>query len=119
MCPLCSPGRRASPLRAHRDGLLDGDSGGSCTALTNLSDDFRRVTDANLRKIKSVLTMVGGKVVHQGPRSNTLRLGWNSSTRLDCNATSNRWSAAVLAAGFVSLDTNRGESCRASLACHH
>jgi hypothetical protein len=40
---------------------------GKYADLAVLSDDFRTVTDANLRKIKSVLTMVGGKIVHQGP----------------------------------------------------
>jgi predicted amidohydrolase YtcJ len=34
--------------------------------LAVLSDDFRTVTDANLRRIKSVLTMVGGRIVHDG-----------------------------------------------------
>ena len=39
--------------------------------LAVLSDDFRTVTDANLRKIKSVLTIVGGKIVHEGRKYNT------------------------------------------------
>jgi predicted amidohydrolase YtcJ len=39
---------------------------GKYADLAVLSDDFRTVTDANLRRIKSVLTIVGGKIVHQG-----------------------------------------------------
>jgi predicted amidohydrolase YtcJ len=39
---------------------------GKLADLAVLSADFRTVTDANLRKIKSVLTVVGGKIVHEG-----------------------------------------------------
>ena len=40
---------------------------GKIADLAVLSADFRTVTDANLRKIKSVLTMVGGKNRARGP----------------------------------------------------
>jgi predicted amidohydrolase YtcJ len=39
---------------------------GKYADLAVLSDDFRRVSDANLRRIRSVLTLVGGKIVHEG-----------------------------------------------------
>jgi hypothetical protein len=42
---------------------------GKYADLAVLSADFRKVTDANLRTIKSVLTMVAGKIVHEGSGS--------------------------------------------------
>ena len=39
---------------------------GKVADLAVLSDDFLTCTDAKLRKIKSVMTIVGGKVVHEG-----------------------------------------------------
>ncbi len=39
---------------------------GNVADLAVLSDNFLTCTDAKLRKIKSVMTIVGGKVVHQG-----------------------------------------------------
>ena len=48
---------------------------GKLADLAVLSADFRTVTDANLRKIKSVLTVVGGKIVHEGPEPNYAAIG--------------------------------------------
>jgi predicted amidohydrolase YtcJ len=39
---------------------------GKYADLAVLSDDFRSVSDTNLRRIRSVLTLVGGKIVHEG-----------------------------------------------------
>jgi hypothetical protein len=38
----------------------------AAAGLAVLSDNFFTCTDAKLRKIKSLMTIVGGKVVHQG-----------------------------------------------------
>ena len=48
---------------------------GKYADLAVLSADFRKVTHANLRKIKSVLTMVEGRIVHEGTEPDYAPIG--------------------------------------------
>ena len=58
---------KGSAFQSFDDDKMGAFDVGKYADLAVLSDDFRTVTDADLRKIKSVLTMVGGKIVHRGP----------------------------------------------------
>lgn len=55
-----------SAFQAFDDDKLGSFEVGKYADLAVLSHDFRTVSDADLRKIKSVLTIVGGRIVHQG-----------------------------------------------------
>lgn len=48
---------------------------GKYADLAVLSDNFLSVSDANLRKIKSLLTIVGGKIVHSGAAPQYAEIG--------------------------------------------
>jgi predicted amidohydrolase YtcJ len=48
---------------------------GKYADLAVLSHDFRRVSDDRLRRIKSVLTMVGGRIVHEGTEPDYAPIG--------------------------------------------
>jgi predicted amidohydrolase YtcJ len=55
-----------SAFQAFDDDKLGSFEVGKLADLAVLNEDFRTVSDERLRRIKSVLTVVGGKIVHEG-----------------------------------------------------